>query len=115
LFCHFQAVPAEIGEDARDKCGDSAEAAASSPKKRKKQKSCMTSTEEECLAQALNVIRRVPDDHDTFGEYVAMELRSLRYDKSRREMRKAIRQVIARIADAEDFNSVATCSTETEV
>jgi len=33
-------------------------------------------SEGECLSQALNFMRRVADDYDTFGEYVAMELRS---------------------------------------
>jgi hypothetical protein len=34
---------------------------------------------DEYLSQALNFMRRVPDEYDTFGEYVAMELRSLTF------------------------------------
>jgi hypothetical protein len=82
LFCHFQVVPAEASEEVTDNSGDGAEAAApitaSSPKNKKKRKSGKTIlSEDECLSQALNFMRRLPDDFDTFGEYVAMELRSL--------------------------------------
>jgi hypothetical protein len=81
LFCHFQVVPADASE-LPENSGDGAEAAApispSSPKNKKRRKSGKTiSSEDECLSQALNFMRRMPDDFDTFGEYVAMELRSL--------------------------------------
>jgi hypothetical protein len=69
LFCHFQVVPAEVTQNS----GDGAEAAApipvSSPKNKKNRKSGKTiSSEEEYLYQALNfIMRRLPDDFDTFG------------------------------------------------
>ena len=79
MLCHFQVVPAEASEEVRENSGDGAEAAApipaSSPKTKKKRKSGKTITsEDECLNQALNfIMRRLPDEFDTFGEYVAME------------------------------------------
>ena len=82
MFCHFQVVPAEASEEVTENSGVGAEAAAPipafPPKTKKKRKSGKTVTsEDECLNQALNFIRRLPDEFDTFGEYVAMELRSL--------------------------------------
>ena len=71
----FQVVPVE-DEEAAENSGDGAEAAApipaSSPKNKKKRKSGRTS-EDECLNQAMNfIMRRLPSQFDTFGEYVAI-------------------------------------------
>ena len=82
MFCHFQVVPAEASEELTENSGDGAEAAApipaASPKNKKNQKSGKTiSSEGKCLSQALNFMSRLPDDFDTFGEYVVRELRSL--------------------------------------
>jgi hypothetical protein len=113
----FQVVPAEASKEVTENSGDGAEGAApipaSSPKNKKKRKSGKTvSSEDKCLSQALNFMRRPPDDFDTFGEYVAMELRSLSSEMYRKMLKREIRQSIARIAELDDFNSLATCSTE---
>jgi hypothetical protein len=107
LFCHFQVVPAEASEELKENSGDGAEAAApipaSSPKNKKKQKSGKTdSSEDECLNQALNFMRRMPDDFDNSGEYVAMELRSLSSEMYRKILKREIHQSIARIAELDD-------------
>jgi hypothetical protein len=112
----FQVVPAESSEEVKENSGDGAEGAAlipaSSPKNKKRRKPGKTvSLEDEYLSQALNFMRRLPDDFDTFGEYVAMELRSLSSEMYRKMLKREIRQSIARIAEL-DFNSLATCSTE---
>jgi len=97
LFCHFQAVPAEASEEVTENSGDGAEAAAplpaSSPKTKKKCKSGKTITsEDECLNQALNfIMRRLPDEFDTFWEYVAVELRSLSSEMYRKMLKREIR------------------------
>jgi hypothetical protein len=57
-------------------------------------------------------MRRVPDDFDTFGEYEAMELRSLSSEMYRKMLKREICQSIARIAELDDLNSLATCSTK---
>jgi hypothetical protein len=117
LFCHFQVIPAEPSEEVTENAGDGAEEAAplsaSSPTYRKKRKSGKTIlSEDECLSQAINFLqRRLPDDHDTFGEYVAMELRSLSSELHQKMLKREIRQSIARIAEL-DLNSLATCSTK---
>jgi hypothetical protein len=117
FICHFQAVPAEASEEVTENSGDGAEAAAplsaSSPTNKKEQKSGKTiSLEDECLSQALNFLkRRLPDDYDTFGEYVAMELRSPSSETYRKMLKREIRQSIARIAELGDLNSQATRST----
>jgi len=118
LFCHFQVIPAEAPEEPTENSGDGGKAAApiplSSPKNKKKRKSGKTiSSEEECLSQALNFMHRLPDDFDTFGEYVAMELRSLSSEMYRKMLKREIRQSIAQIAELDDLNSLATCSTKT--
>ena len=63
----FQVVPAESSEELTENSGDGAEGAApipaSSPKNKKRRKSGKTvSSEDECLSQALNFMRRLPDD-----------------------------------------------------
>ena len=108
LFCHFQVAPAEASEEVTENSGDGAEAAApipaSSPKTKRKRKSSKTITsEDECLRQALNfIMRRVPDDFDTFGEYVAMELRSLSSEMYRKMLKREIHQSVAQIAELDD-------------
>jgi hypothetical protein len=83
LFWHFQVVPEEASEEVTENSVDGAEAAApipaSSPINKKKREFGKTvSSEDECLSQALNLImRRLRDGFDTFGEYMATELRSL--------------------------------------
>jgi len=68
------------------------------------------------MSQALHFMRRLPDDFNTFGEYVAMELRSLSSEMYRKMLTTEIRQSIARIAELDNLNSLATCSTKiTEV
>jgi hypothetical protein len=117
LFCHFQVVPA-VASGLTENSGDGAEAAApisaSPPKNKKRRKSGKTIlSEDECLSQALNFMRRMPDDFDTFGEYVAMELRSLSSAMYQKMLKREIRQSIARIAELDDLYSMATCSTNT--
>jgi hypothetical protein len=58
------------------------------------------------------MMRRLPNDFDTFGEYVAMELRSLSSEMYRKMLKREICQSIAQIAELDDLNSLATCSTK---
>jgi hypothetical protein len=53
-------------------------------------------------------MRRVPDEYDTFGEYVAMELRSLNSDTYRKMLKRDIRQSTVRITELYDLNSLST-------
>jgi len=57
-------------------------------------------------------MRRVPDDFDTFGEYVAIKLRSLSSEMYRKMLKREIRQSIAQIAEHDDLNYMATCCTK---
>jgi hypothetical protein len=57
-------------------------------------------------------MRWLPDDFDTFGEYAVIELRSLSSEMYRKMVKKEICQSIARIAELDDLNSLATCSTK---
>lgn len=51
---------------------------------------------------SLRVLPNVPDEDDRFGEYVALELRSLRSETSKRRLKSEIRKAICRIADLDD-------------
>lgn len=53
---------------------------------------------------SLRVIPKVPDEDDRFGEYVALELRSLRSDTNKRRLKSEIRKAICSIADFDDAN-----------
>jgi hypothetical protein len=114
LVCHFQVAPAEAPETKQEISGEGTEDATPIPKK-KRQKLCNTS-EDECLNQAMKIImNRIPDACDTYGEYVAMELRSIRSATLQTLMKRDIGKVIARYAEL-DLNCKATCSTKvTEV
>ena len=60
------------------------------------------------------IMHRLPDDFDTFWEYVAMELRSLSSEMYRKMLKREIRQS-TRIprTECDYLNSLATCSTKT--
>jgi hypothetical protein len=77
VFVLFQVDPAEVSEEVTDNSGDgAAHIPAPSPKNKERQKSGKTiSSEDKCPIQALNFMRRLPEDFHTFGEYVTMELR----------------------------------------
>jgi hypothetical protein len=47
-------------------------------------------------------MKMVPDDYDTFGEYVAMELISLSSDTYRRMQKREIHQSVAHMAETDD-------------
>jgi hypothetical protein len=87
LFCRFQFVPAVASEEGTENSDDGVGAAAPTPafshththtRKRKYGKTVLS--EDECLSQALNFVRRVLDDFERFGESLGMELRSLSSD-----------------------------------
>ena len=69
-------------------------------------------SEDECLSQALNFKRKVPDDFDTFGEHVAIELRSLSSGMYKRKLKGEIHWSIGQIAETDNLNSLATCTTQ---
>jgi rubrerythrin len=120
LSYDFQVVPAEVLEEKKENDGDSAEAAATNPvpsptNKRKRKPGKTILSEDEQLSQAINfIMHRVPDEFDTFGEYVAMELRSLTSEAHRKMLKREIRQSVARIAELDDLNSLATSTKSSE-
>lgn len=50
----------------------------------------------------IHPLSKLPDENDRFGEYVALELRSLRSEANKRRLKSEIRRAICRIADLED-------------
>ncbi|CAH0402536.1 unnamed protein product [Chilo suppressalis] len=62
------------------------------------------------LKRALEIMQKEPDENDRFGEYVIMELKSLRFDSNRRRLKSEIRRAIARIADEDDTNDSTSVS-----
>ncbi|XP_053979989.1 uncharacterized protein LOC128877055 [Hylaeus volcanicus] len=65
---------------------------------------------EEDFKDSAQILSKEPDDYDTFGEYVAMELRSLRSDENKRRLKAEIRRAICRIADLDDATIYASCA-----
>lgn len=71
----------------------------SSSKKRRK----ITEADHDNLfREAVEIMRKPKDEFDRFGEYVALELRSLRSDYYRSRLKSEIRKVIMLIADEDD-------------
>jgi hypothetical protein len=69
-------------------------------------------SENEQLSQAINfILHRVPDEFDTFGEYVALELRSLCSEAHRKMLKREICQSVAQIAE---LDSLATSTISSE-
>lgn len=48
---------------------------------------------------------KIPNEDDRFGEWVALELRSLRSEVNKRKLKSEIRRAICRIADLDDASS----------
>lgn len=79
-------------------------------KRRKRSKQCSPDEDEQLFRNALQVLHKQSDEYDCFGNYVAMELRSLKHDFSRRKLKSEIRKTIVRIADEDDYFSIPSSS-----
>ncbi|XP_055905120.1 uncharacterized protein LOC129940710 [Eupeodes corollae] len=78
--------------------------------KGKQKKRRAESDDEDSLKAALKILKREPDEHDIFGEYVAQELRSLKFDFNKRKLKSEIRKAIVHIADDDDSLSQPSTS-----
>ncbi|XP_055915159.1 uncharacterized protein LOC129948232 [Eupeodes corollae] len=78
--------------------------------KGKQKKRRAEADDEDSLKAALKILKREPDEHDIFGEYVAQELRSLKFDFNKRKLKSEIRKAIVRIADDDDSLSQPSTS-----
>mgnify|MGYP000704616899 CR=1 FL=1 len=63
------------------------------------------------IKAALKVLTKEPDEYDRFGEYVALELRTLQSDFVRKKLKNEIRKAIVRAAD-EDEAYTMPCTSE---
>lgn len=70
--------------------------------KRKRPNYSSDTTYEEEPRHSPRIPPKVPNEDDRFGEYVALELRSLRSEVSKRKLKSEIRRAICRIADLDD-------------
>ncbi|KAF5300716.1 hypothetical protein FQR65_LT19322 [Abscondita terminalis] len=75
------------------------------PKKRKRD------DDNALFESALQTLQKEPDEFDLFGQYVALELRTLRSELNRAMLKSEIRKVIVRITDEELYNTISTSST----
>jgi len=64
------------------------------------------------MSQALNFMRRMPDNYDILGKYVGMDLRSLSSGTCMRMLKREVRQSVGCLAELDDLNSLATCITQ---
>ncbi|XP_067001849.1 uncharacterized protein [Anabrus simplex] len=74
-------------------------------KKPRREKLQKDDDEEDFINSALAFIKKLPDENDSFGEYVAMELKSLKTDFNRRRLKSEIRKAISKIADEELYGT----------
>lgn len=54
------------------------------------------------LEDAAKVLRQENDSYETFGSYVASEMRSLQVDRLRRKLKRKIQQAILEVSTEED-------------
>ncbi|GLV33843.1 hypothetical protein CBL_21240, partial [Carabus blaptoides fortunei] len=80
-------------------------------KKGSKRKYASDDDNSKILKRALYIMQKDPDENDHFGEYVAMELKSLRFESNKRRLKSEIRRAISRIADEDDSNYSSSIST----
>lgn len=68
-------------------------------RKQRKVKNCETDT---LFQEAVNIMRKPKDEYDSFGEYVASELKSLKFDYNKGRLKSEIRKIISSIADEDE-------------
>ncbi|KOX74746.1 hypothetical protein WN51_14684, partial [Melipona quadrifasciata] len=73
----------------------------------KKRKHKNNDVDEELYKSALRILQKEPDDYDKFGQYVALELKSLKSDFNKARLKSEIRKIIVRIADEDLYSSFA--------
>jgi hypothetical protein len=56
-----------------------------------KKRKCLNDVDEELCQAALQKLQKEPDNYDNFGQYVALELRSLKSDFNKVRIRSEIR------------------------
>lgn len=71
-----------------------------SPKR--KQRKVKNDESDKLFQDAVQIMKEPNDEHDRFGEYVAYELKSLRFDINRGRLKSEIRKSIAKIADEDE-------------
>ncbi|KOC68477.1 hypothetical protein WH47_10717 [Habropoda laboriosa] len=68
---------------------------------------------DQLIKSALETLQREPDEYDKFGQYVALELKSLKSDFNKARLKSEIRKVIVRIADEDLYGTPNTSSVST--
>lgn len=81
-----------------------------STNKRKRNSNDAFDTDDKLFKSALATLQRPLDDDDRFGQYVAMELRSLRTDFYKRRLKSEIRKSVVRINDEEEMHYASASS-----
>lgn len=59
---------------------------------------------------AFETLVKQPNDYDTFGQYVALELKSLKSDFNRARLKSEIRKIIVQIADEDLYGTTSNTS-----
>jgi hypothetical protein len=76
-----------------------------------KKRKCLNDVDEESCQAALQKLQKEPDNYDRFGQYVALELRSLKSDFNKARMRSEIRKITACIVDEDLYSIIASTFT----
>ncbi|XP_043508723.1 uncharacterized protein LOC122528070 [Frieseomelitta varia] len=95
-----------VGEDkTEDKAEEKTEDKNENRIQSKKRKHKNNDVDEELYKSALRTLQKEPDDYDKFGQYVALELKSLKSDFNKARLKSEIRKIIVRIADEDLYSS----------
>ena len=82
---------------------------ASKSPKRKQRKVENNESSEKLFKEAVQIMMKPKDEYDIFGEYVASELKSLRFDINKGRLKSEIRKAIAKIADEDEREFWSPC------
>ena len=79
-----------------------------SPRRKKRRRDDIEDT---LYKSALKSLQQEPDEFDEFGQYVALELKSLKSDFNRGRLKSEIRKIIVRIADEDLYCGLSPSAT----
>lgn len=72
------------------------------PSKSVANKNIKRKRDDDVLQKAIAELNKTNDDFDTFGEFVASEVRNLHYDHNRRKLKRIIQKAILDISEMDD-------------
>lgn len=85
-----------------DECETTMAGLSASKSPKRKQRKVKNDESDKLFQKAVQIMKKPKDEYDRFGEYVASELKSLKFDINRGRLKSEIRKSIAKIADEDE-------------